>query len=82
MCSNWPRTLSKDVPPEVRKSVEAHFFGGESIFKIQRLETAGTSKGAVAAFSWTPQESEVESQEHQDNADIHCQPFPESEAGF
>jgi len=28
--------------------------------------------------SWTPEESEVESYEHQDNANIHCQPFPES----
>ena len=25
-----------------------------------------------------PEESEVESCEHQDNANIHCQPFPES----
>jgi len=25
-----------------------------------------------------PEESEVESYEHQDNADIHSQPFPES----
>jgi hypothetical protein len=30
------------------------------------------------ATSWTPDESKVESCEHQDNADIHCQPFPES----
>jgi hypothetical protein len=28
--------------------------------------------------SWTPEESQVESCEHQDNANIHCQPFPES----
>src|SRR5579862_10951 len=27
---------------------------------------------------WRPEESEVESREHQDNADIHRQPFPES----
>jgi len=25
-----------------------------------------------------PEESQVESREHQDNANIHCQPFPES----
>jgi hypothetical protein len=25
-----------------------------------------------------PEESDVESCEHQDNANIHCQPFPES----
>jgi hypothetical protein len=34
--------------------------------------------GATAPCSWTPEESEVESCEHQDNANIHCQPFPES----
>jgi hypothetical protein len=28
--------------------------------------------------SWTSEESQVESCEHQDNANIHCQPFPES----
>jgi hypothetical protein len=28
--------------------------------------------------SWTPEEYQVESCEHQDNANIHCQPFPES----
>jgi hypothetical protein len=26
----------------------------------------------------TPEESQVESCEHQDDANIHCQPFPES----
>lgn len=35
-------------------------------------------KGAIAPCSWTPEESQVESREHQDNANIHCQPFPES----
>src|ERR1019366_9376334 len=35
-------------------------------------------KGAVAPCSWSPEESQVESCEHQDNANIHCQPFPES----
>lgn len=33
---------------------------------------------AIAPCSWTPEESQVESCEHQDNANIHCQPFPES----
>jgi hypothetical protein len=28
--------------------------------------------------SWAPKESQVKSYEHQDNAYIHCQPFPES----
>src|SRR5580700_6967691 len=35
-------------------------------------------KGAIAPCSWTPEESQVESCEHQDNANIHYQPFPES----
>jgi hypothetical protein len=29
-------------------------------------------------FSWTPEESQVENCEHQDNANIHYRPFPES----
>jgi hypothetical protein len=33
---------------------------------------------AVAPSSWMPQESQVESCERQDNANIRCQPFPES----
>jgi hypothetical protein len=28
--------------------------------------------------SWTPEELPVDSSEHQHDADIHCQPFPES----
>jgi hypothetical protein len=31
-----------------------------------------------APCSWTPEESQIESCEHQDNANIHCQPFPKS----
>jgi hypothetical protein len=34
--------------------------------------------GAIAPCSWAPEESQVESCEHQDNANIHCQPLPES----
>jgi hypothetical protein len=34
-------------------------------------------KGAIAPGSWTPEESQVECCEHQDNANIRCQPFPE-----
>jgi hypothetical protein len=33
---------------------------------------------AFAPCSSTLQESEVESREHQDDSNIHCQPFPES----
>jgi hypothetical protein len=32
---------------------------------------------AVACGSWMLQESQVESREYQDNAEIHGQPFPE-----
>jgi mannitol-1-phosphate/altronate dehydrogenase len=32
---------------------------------------------AIAPCSRTSEESEVESCEHQDNANIHCEPFPE-----
>src|SRR3981081_4224373 len=35
-------------------------------------------KGTIAPCSWTPEEFQVESCEHQDEANIHCQPFPES----
>jgi hypothetical protein len=32
----------------------------------------------ASTISWTPEESRVESCEHQDDANIRCQPFPES----
>src|ERR1700674_5481273 len=51
------------------------------ITRLQRVRSASAQsqrKGAIAPCSWTPEESQVESCEHQDNADIHCQPFPES----
>src|ERR1700682_504294 len=55
----------------------------QEITRLQRVLRRSASaqsqrKGAVAPCSWTPQESQVESCEHQDNANIHCQPFPES----
>jgi hypothetical protein len=34
--------------------------------------------GAGDGSSWTPEKPQVESCEHQNNANIHCQPFPES----
>jgi hypothetical protein len=40
------------------------------------LNSSGNVQGAPCL--WTPEESQVESREHQDNANIHCQPFPES----
>jgi hypothetical protein len=42
------------------------------------LDAQSQRKGAIAPCSWTPEEYQVESSEHQDNANIHCQPFPES----
>jgi hypothetical protein len=33
---------------------------------------------ALAPCSWTPEESQAESYEHQDPANIHYQPFPHS----
>jgi hypothetical protein len=40
--------------------------------------TSSAIRCAVAPCSWTPQESQVKRCEHQDDANIHCQPFPES----
>jgi hypothetical protein len=35
-------------------------------------------KQHVGSRLWTPQESQIERREHQDDSDIHCQPFLES----
>jgi hypothetical protein len=48
------------------------FILGEWPFLTSSLSASRT------ATSWTPEESKVESCEHQDDANIHCQPFPES----
>jgi transposase len=40
--------------------------------------TIAAKKGAVAPCSWAPEESRIESCEHQDNANVRYQPFPES----
>jgi hypothetical protein len=49
---------------------------------LKRLRSASAQslqkKGAVAPCSWAPEESQIESCEHQDNANVRCQPFPES----
>jgi len=55
----------------------------QQITRLQRVLRRSASaqsqrKGAVAPCSWTPQESQVERCEHQDDSNIHCQPFPES----
>jgi hypothetical protein len=47
---------------------------GEAAFALLQL----LPSAKIALCSWTPEESQVESCEHQDNADIYCQPFPES----
>src|SRR5579863_3655703 len=50
-----------------------------SAARLRRSASAQTQrKGAVAPCSWMPQESQVERCEHQDDSNIHCQPFPES----
>jgi len=52
--------------------------------RLVRRSAAQTDRGNTlialrhAWRSWTPEESQVESCEHQDNANIHHQPFPES----
>ena len=40
--------------------------------------TSGLARSPIPPCSWTPEESKVESCEHQDNANIHCEPFPKS----
>ena len=37
-----------------------------------------SKKSAVAPCSWASEESQIESREHQDNANVRYQPFPES----
>ena len=44
----------------------------------QKVEGRSQRKGAIVPCSWKPEEFKVESSEHQDNANIHCQPFPKS----
>src|SRR5579863_1122606 len=39
---------------------------------------AEKKRGTAASSSSTPEESQVERCENQNNANIHCQPFPES----
>src|SRR5690349_6978601 len=41
------------------------------------LNTRSLAHGAASAYSATFAESEVESPEHEDEADVHCQPCPE-----
>ena len=55
----------------------------QQITRLQRVLRRSASaqsqrKGAVGPCSWTPQKSQVERCEHQDDSNIHCQPFPES----
>ena len=48
------------------------------MFGHHLLPVSALRAGGVAPCSWTPQESQVEGCEHQDDSNIHCQPFPES----
>jgi hypothetical protein len=45
---------------------------------VRSASAQSQRRGVIAPYSWTPEESEVESYEYQNNAHIHCQPFPES----
>jgi hypothetical protein len=45
---------------------------------VRTASAQSQRKGAIAPCSWTPEESQVESCEQQDNADINYQTFPES----
>jgi hypothetical protein len=45
---------------------------------VRSASAQSQRKGAIAPCSWAPEESQVQSCEHQGNANIHCQPFPES----
>jgi hypothetical protein len=55
-----------------------NFFGARPAETKNSLNAQSQRRGAIAPCSWTAEESEVESSEHQDNANVHCQPFPES----
>ena len=57
--------------------LEARRFAVSAVW-VPFFNAQSQRKGAIAPCSWTPEESQVESCEHQDNANIHCQPFPES----
>jgi hypothetical protein len=49
-----------------------------SAFIVRSASAQSQRKDAIAPCSSTPKESQIESCEYQDNANIHCQPFPES----
>src|SRR5690348_10286734 len=59
-----------DSPPCAHRSLAP--------WQVRSPSAQSQRKAAIASCSWTLEESQVESCEHQDNADIHCQPFPES----
>jgi hypothetical protein len=69
-----------------RRALAAKKAGAESVsharcaaFVGKACSTLTPSAGSPGKpCSWMPQESQVESSEHQDDSNIHCQPFPES----
>jgi hypothetical protein len=67
LCQRWPAFNSHFRDHTVAASL-----------KDIQFECGHFPLNAIAPSSWTPEESQVESCEHQDNANIHCQPFPES----
>lgn len=48
-----------------------------AVVEFLRFEEIYKEK-AIAHCLWKPEESQVESYKHQNNANIHHQPFPES----
>jgi hypothetical protein len=64
-------------PLQDTKAFETNW-GITSPWHISRVGLVrGRSDHHAVTSSWTLQESQVESCEHQDNSDIHYQPFPE-----
>jgi hypothetical protein len=75
------RFSSAILPPYAR-----HFKSLEVLIPIRYLKGVSTATRAAPPpprhslpwRPWTPEESQVESCKHQNNANIHYQPFPES----
>jgi hypothetical protein len=64
----------RGIAEHIRSDNEPEFIAQEL---RTRLEKMGTET-LYAPCSRTPEESQVEGSEHQDNANIRCQPLPES----
>ena len=67
-----------DVPRRADSHLDVETYTDVATNCTVDVEVTAIRKAAIAPCSWTPEESQVESSEHQDNTNIHCQPFPES----